>query len=78
MCDDSDAPGVVVGGDRRGCLLDPLLLASESIWAGRGRGYGRCNIFTQDGKLVANYTQDCMVRAFPEGGEPASGSKRVM
>ena len=55
-----------------------LLLASESIWAGRGRGYGRCNIFTQGGKLVANYTHDCMVRAFPEGGEPASGSKRVM
>jgi len=54
-----------------------LLMAKESIWAGRGRAYGRCNIFTQDGKLAANYTQDCMVRAFPD--VPARpGTKQVM
>lgn len=55
-----------------------LLMAGESIWAGRGRAYGRCNIFTQNGKLVANYTQDCMVRGFPDGKEHGSSEKRVM
>ena len=55
-----------------------LLMAAESIWAGRGRAHGRCNIFAQDGRLVATYTQDCMVRGFPDGKERAPGDKRVM
>ena len=41
-----------------------LLLANESIWAGRGRTHGRCNIWTHDGRLVATYTQDNLVRGF--------------
>ena len=46
-----------------------LLLANESVWAGRGRTHGRCNIWTQDGTLVATYTQDNLVRALrrPQG-----------
>jgi acyl-CoA thioesterase len=55
-----------------------LLMAAESIWAGRGRAHGRCNIFTEDGRLVATYTQDCMVRSFPDGRERTSESKSVM
>ena len=39
-----------------------LLLANESVWAGRGRTHGRCNIWTEDGRLVATYTQDNLVR----------------
>ena len=55
-----------------------LLMAGESIWAGRGRAHGRCNIFTQDGRLVANSTQDCMVRGFPDGKDRTAADRRVM
>jgi len=46
------------------------LLAHESPYAGRGRSYGRANVFTEDGRLVASFVQDNMVRAFPEGQQP--------
>jgi acyl-CoA thioesterase-2 len=48
------------------------LLAHESPYAGRGRSYGRANIFTEDGRLVASFVQDNMVRAFPDGQQPAT------
>jgi acyl-CoA thioesterase II len=47
-----------------------LLLAHESPYAGRGRSFGRANAFTDDGRLVASYVQDSMLRAFPEGRSP--------
>ena len=40
-----------------------LLLAHESSYAGRGRCYGRAQAFTRDGRLVASYAQDGMIRA---------------
>jgi acyl-CoA thioesterase II len=45
-----------------------MLLANESIWAGRGRTHGRCTIWTEDGQLVATYTQDNLVRSLGERG----------
>jgi acyl-CoA thioesterase II len=39
-----------------------LLLAHESPYAGRGASYGRANVFTQDGKLVASFVQENMIR----------------
>ena len=54
---------------------DWLLLAHESPYAGRGRSYGRANVFTSDGGLVASYVQDNMVRDFPEGRAPAPGGR---
>jgi acyl-CoA thioesterase len=39
-----------------------LLLAHEATYAGRGRVHGRGMVFTQDGRLVATFTQDSMVR----------------
>jgi acyl-CoA thioesterase II len=51
------------------------LLAQRSPYAGRGRTYGRADIFTEDGRLVASFAQDNMVRAFPEGQRPAPGTK---
>src|ERR1700679_846664 len=42
------------------------LLAHESPYAGRGRSYGRANIFTADGRLVGSFVQDNMIRDFPE------------
>jgi len=51
------------------------LLAHRSPYAGRGRSYGRADIFTEDGRLVASFVQDNMVRAFPEGQQPATGTR---
>jgi acyl-CoA thioesterase len=39
-----------------------LLLAHESPYAGRGASYGRANVFTQDGVLVASFVQENMIR----------------
>ena len=55
-----------------------LLLAHESVWAGRGRSHGRCTVWTQDGRLVATYTQDNLVRAFPDGKDHSAEVARVM
>jgi acyl-CoA thioesterase-2 len=55
-----------------------LLLANESIWAGRGRTHGRCNIWTQDGRLVATYTQDNLVRGFADRQDHTSDYNRIM
>ena len=52
-----------------------LLLAHESPYAGRGRSYGRANVFTAAGRLVASYVQDNMVRDFPQGRAPAEGQR---
>ena len=52
-----------------------LLLGHESPYAGRGRGYGRADVFTQDGRLVASYVQENMIRDFPEGQAPAAGQR---
>ena len=41
---------------------DWLLFAEQATWAGRGRVHGSGSIFTKDGRLVASYSQDSMVR----------------
>ena len=50
-------------------LRDWLLIAHESPHAGAGRSYGRAQVFTRDGRLVASFVQDAMVRAMggPDG-----------
>ena len=55
-----------------------LLLANESIWAGRGRTHGRCNVWTEDGRLVATYTQDNLVRAFADNRDHTGDYQRIM
>ena len=55
-----------------------LLLANESVWAGRGRTHGRCNIWTLDGRLVATYTQDNLVRSFGDGRDHTGDFQRIM
>jgi len=47
-----------------------LLLSHRSPYAGRGRCYGRANVFRADGTLVAAFVQDGMIRALRT---PASG-----
>jgi acyl-CoA thioesterase II len=52
-----------------------LLLALESPHSGGGRSYGRGHVFTGDGTLVASYTQENMIRDFPDGLRPAPGQR---
>ncbi|MHB1486032.1 MAG: acyl-CoA thioesterase [Acidimicrobiales bacterium] len=50
---------------------DWLLLVQRSPYAGHGRTYGRADVFTEDGRLVASFVQDAMVRRIPDGQRPA-------
>jgi acyl-CoA thioesterase len=52
-----------------------LLLSHHSPYAGRGRTYGRADVFTEDGRLVASYAQENVVRNFPEGQRPKAGQR---
>ena len=52
-----------------------LLLAHEAPYAGRGRGYGRAHVFTEEGALVASFVQENMIRAFAHGHAPAAGQR---
>jgi acyl-CoA thioesterase len=55
-----------------------LLMSNESLWAGRGRTHGRANIWNQDGRLVATYTQDNVVREFGDGKDHTAEYQRIM
>lgn len=44
-----------------------LLLAHHSPYAGRGRSYGRADVFREDGQLVASFVQDSMIRPMAQG-----------
>ena len=47
---------------------DWLLYATDSTWAGRGRGFNRGRFFTRDGRLVASVAQEGLIRyRAPEG-----------
>jgi acyl-CoA thioesterase II len=46
-----------------------LLMAHESPYAGRGASYGRAQVFTRDGRLVASFVQENMIR---DAGTPGS------
>lgn len=51
------------------------LIAHESPYAGRGRSYGRANVFDEQGRIVASFVQDNMIRSYPEGQRPPSGER---
>jgi acyl-CoA thioesterase len=51
------------------------LLVHESPYAGRGRSYGRAHVFSEEGRLVASFVQDNMIRSFPEGQQPQAGGR---
>ena len=51
-----------------------LLLVHESPYAGRGRSYGRAHVFDRSGRLVASFVQENMIRDYPEGAQPGSGT----
>jgi acyl-CoA thioesterase II len=55
-----------------------LLLAHQSVWAGRGRSHGRCDVWSEDGRLVATFTQDNIVRAFRDNRDHTGDYQRIM
>ncbi len=44
------------------CAADWLLLAHRAPHAGGGRSFGSADVFTQDGRHVASFVQDAMIR----------------
>jgi len=59
-------------------LGDWLLLDQESVHAGYGRVHGRARVFDRDGRLVATYVQDAMIRHFTDGKDHSAASSTVM
>ena len=45
-----------------------LLLVNDSVFAGAGRAFGTCRVYTAAGELVASYSQDAMIRPSQGGG----------
>jgi acyl-CoA thioesterase II len=43
-----------------------LLLDQRSTYAGRGRSHGVAEVFDTDGRMVASFTQDNMIRGMPQ------------
>jgi acyl-CoA thioesterase II len=44
-----------------------LLVHQESAYAGRGRAYGTGQVFDAAGALLASFSQEALMRPFPEG-----------
>jgi acyl-CoA thioesterase-2 len=53
-------------------LDDWLLYATDSNWAGRGRGRATGAIYTRDGRLIASTAQEGLIRLRPD--RPAGGT----
>ena len=45
---------------------DWLLIAHESPHAGAGRSFGRADVFSRHGELVASFVQESLIRALPD------------
>jgi acyl-CoA thioesterase-2 len=45
-----------------------LLVTQQATFAGKGRVYGRGEVFTEDGTLVATFAQESMLKAAPTRG----------
>ncbi|MDT5012184.1 MAG: acyl-CoA thioesterase [Mycobacterium sp.] len=54
-----------------------LLIDHETLAAGGGRTYGRGHVFTEDGRLVASFVQEALLRSFPTGQDPRGKQKTV-
>jgi acyl-CoA thioesterase len=48
------------------------------VWAGRGRSHGRCDVWSEDGRLLATFTQDNIVRAFRDNKDHTGDYQRIM
>jgi acyl-CoA thioesterase II len=57
---------------------DWLLSVHESPYAGRGRAFARGDVFTADGRLVASFSQDSIIRPFPAAGTVSGHGRTVL
>lgn len=44
-----------------------MLVTQRSTYAGAGRAFGVGQVFTEDGRMVASFSQESLMRPFPEG-----------
>jgi len=54
------------------------LLAHRHTYAGRGRVFGHGEVFDADGQIVASFSQEAMVRHFPEGVSPEGQESTIL
>jgi acyl-CoA thioesterase II len=57
---------------------DWLLIDHRSTFAGSGRCYGHANVFTEEGALVASFTQESLLRHFPPGQDPRGNESTIL
>ena len=55
-----------------------MLYANPAIYAGRGSVQGDGRVFSIDGRLLASYTVQAMVRPFVARPDSLGGSQRAM
>jgi acyl-CoA thioesterase II len=53
-----------------------MLIDHESQAAGGGRAYGRGHVFTEDGRLVASFVQEALLRRAPEGSTTSQSATK--
>lgn len=61
--------------------VDPsgwLLISQESSHAGHGRAFGVGRVYTETGMLVASFSQEAIVRPFPEGHSPEGREETIL
>ena len=51
-----------------------MLIANRSLYAGRGRSYGEGHVFSEDGRLLASFVQESMIRSVPNEAAHRSGA----
>lgn len=54
------------------------LLRHHSDYAGRGRAYGSGEVFSVAGQLIASFSQESMIRHFPEGVSPEGQESTIL
>lgn len=55
-----------------------LLYANPAIWSGRGLAQGQGRVFTREGRLVASYSVQAMIRGFERDSSAIGGAKSAM
>jgi acyl-CoA thioesterase-2 len=59
-------------------VTDWLLYANQAVWSGRGLAQGEGRVFTRDGRIVASYTVQAMIRGFQHDSSSSGGFKSAM
>jgi acyl-CoA thioesterase len=59
-------------------LTQWTLVAQHSTYTGRGRAYGTGQVFTEGGDLVASFSQEALMRPFPEGHSPEGRESTIL